>query len=56
MDQKLIAYLGPTGTNTEQACLLYDETAKLIPCLSIPEVFGKVNAGDDHKDLSHIHI
>ena len=51
MDQKLIAYLGPTGTNTEQACLLYDETAKLIPCLSIPEVFGKVNAGDAHKGI-----
>ena len=31
--------------------MLYDETAKLIPCLSIPEVFGKVNAGDAHKGI-----
>jgi prephenate dehydratase len=35
---KRIAYLGPPGTFTEEAALLYDETAQLIPFPSISAV------------------
>lgn len=39
---KRIAYLGPAGTFTEEAALLYDRTARLIPLPSIPAVADAV--------------
>jgi len=42
---KKIAYLGPPGTFTEEAALLYDETAQLIPFSSIPAVATAVASG-----------
>jgi len=42
---KRIAYLGPPGTFTEEAALLYDETAQLIPFPSIPAVAVAVDSG-----------
>lgn len=42
---KRIAYLGPPGTFTEEAALLYDETATLIPFPSIPAVAVAVDSG-----------
>ncbi len=42
---KKIAYLGPPGTFTEEAALLYDETAQLIPFPSIPAVAVAVDSG-----------
>ncbi len=40
-----LAYLGPSGTFSEQAALLYDETAQLIPFPSIPAVAAAVDSG-----------
>ncbi len=40
-----IAYLGPPGTFTEEAALLYDEAAQLIPFPSIPAVAVAVDSG-----------
>ncbi len=42
---KRIAYLGPPGTFTEEAALLYDETAQLIPFPSISAVAVAVASG-----------
>ena len=42
---KRIAYLGPPGTFTEEAALLYDEKAQLIPFSSIPAVAAAVDTG-----------
>jgi prephenate dehydratase len=40
-----IAYLGPPGTFTEEAALLYDESAQLIPFPSILAVAAAVDSG-----------
>ena len=42
---KKIAYLGPQGTFTEDAALLHDKTAQLIPFPSIPAVAVAVISG-----------
>lgn len=42
---KRIAYLGPQGTFTEDAALLHDKTAQLIPFPSIPAVAVAVGSG-----------
>ena len=42
---KKIAYLGPPGTFTEEAALLYDESAELMPFPSIPAVALAVDSG-----------
>ena len=42
---KRIAYLGPPGTFTEEAALLYDESAELIPFPSVPAVALAVDSG-----------
>jgi len=42
---KRVAYLGPPGTFTEEAALLHDETAQLIPFPSIPAVAVAVASG-----------
>ena len=42
---KRIAYLGPPGTFTEEAALLHDKTAQLIPFPSIPGVAVAVASG-----------
>ena len=40
-----IAYLGPTGTYTEEAALRYNPGATLQPFLSIPAVGSAVSSG-----------
>jgi prephenate dehydratase len=45
MSQKSIAYLGPPGTNTEQAALKYDSQAHLIPFPSVSAVASAVDTG-----------
>lgn len=42
---KKVAYLGPSGTFTEEAALRYDEKAQLIPFYSIPAVAAAVDTG-----------
>ena len=42
---KRIAYLGPAGTFTEQAAMLYDGRAQHIPFASIPAVAAAVDTG-----------
>jgi len=42
---KKIAYLGPPGTFTEEAALLHDRTAQLIPFSTIPAVATAVASG-----------
>jgi prephenate dehydratase len=42
---KKIAYLGPPGTFTEEAALLYDGSAQLIPVPTIPGVASAVSSG-----------
>lgn len=42
---KRIAYLGPPGTFTEDAALLYDPTAQLLPFPSIAAVASAVDTG-----------
>lgn len=42
---KKIAYLGPPGTFTEEAALLYDSSAQLIPVPTIPGVASAVSSG-----------
>jgi prephenate dehydratase len=41
---KRLAYLGPAGTHTEQACLAYDPEATLLPFASIEAVAGAVES------------
>ena len=43
---KKLAFLGPTGTNTEQAAITYAPDSTRIPCTSIPLVAAKVESGD----------
>lgn len=43
MTKKNIAYLGPPGTNTEQAALKYDSEANLIPFPSVAAVASAVD-------------
>lgn len=42
---KRIAYLGPPGTFTEEAALLYDSSAQLIPFSSVSAVSAAVDTG-----------
>ena len=42
MKTKSIAFLGPLGTNTEQATIKYDSKATPINCSSINEIFEMV--------------
>ena len=42
---KRIAYLGPPGTFTEEAALLHDKTAQLIPVPTIAGVASAVSSG-----------
>ena len=42
---KKIAYLGPAGTFTEEAALLYDSRAELLPLSTIPAVASAVETG-----------
>jgi len=42
---KRIAYLGPPGTFAEEAALLYDDKAELVPFPSIPAVATSVSTG-----------
>ena len=44
-----IAYLGPTGTYTEEAALKYDDKAVLVPFQSIPAAIGAVDDGSADK-------
>ncbi len=41
---KRLGYLGPAGTNTEQACIAYDSGASLLPYPSISEVASAVES------------
>lgn len=43
---KKLAYLGPAGTYTEQAAILYDPQATLIPCSTFGVVAKTVESGD----------
>lgn len=40
-----LAYLGPAGTHTEQACITYDGAAACIPFATIPLVAAAVDMG-----------
>ena len=42
---KRLAFLGPAGTHSEQACLAYDPSACLIPFTSIPAAAAAVASG-----------
>jgi prephenate dehydratase len=42
---KRVAYLGPPGTFSEEAALLYDKTAQLTPLPSVPAVAAAVGSG-----------
>ncbi len=48
---KKIAYLGPPGTFTEEAALLYAEKAQLIPFSSVPAVASAVDTGMAHEGV-----
>ena len=41
---KRLAFLGPAGTHTEQACLTYDVEASRVPCASISAVAAAVDS------------
>jgi len=43
--QKRLAYFGPAGTHTEQACITYDGVAVRIPFATIPLVAAAVDTG-----------
>jgi len=45
MSNKRIAYLGPPGTFTEEAALLYDPSAQLLPFASVAAVAAAVDSG-----------
>lgn len=45
MSDKRIAYLGPPGTFTEEAALLYDPSAQLLPFASVAAVAAAVDSG-----------
>lgn len=42
---KRIAYLGPPGTFTEQAAMLHDSAARIMPFSSVPAVAAAVDTG-----------
>ena len=42
---KSLAFLGPAGTHSEQACLAYDPSARLMPFTSIPAAAAAVDSG-----------
>jgi len=42
---KRLAYFGPAGTHTEQACITYDRAAARIPFATIPLVAAAVDTG-----------
>ncbi len=42
---KRLSYLGPAGTYSEEAALLYDQYAELVPCPTIPSVCRAVSDG-----------
>ena len=42
---KRLSYLGPAGTYSEEAALLYDSGAELVPCPTIPTVCRAVSDG-----------
>ena len=42
---KRLSYLGPAGTYSEEAALLYDSKAELVPCPTIPSVCRAVTEG-----------
>ena len=44
METKSIAFLGPKGTNTEQATIIYNPKANPIICSSINEIFEMVTS------------
>ena len=41
-----LGFLGPSGTYTEEACILYDPTAELRPYSTITAVGAAVASGD----------
>lgn len=43
---KRLAFLGPPGTHTEQACVNYDSAAVLLPYPTIPLVAAAVDSGE----------
>ena len=43
---KRLAFLGPQGTHTEQACVSYDAEAVLLPYNTIPLVATAVDSGE----------
>jgi len=45
MSAKRIAYLGPSGTFSEEAALHYDSTAQLLPFASVAAVAAAVDSG-----------
>ena len=45
MSAKRIAFLGPSGTFSEEAALHYDSTAQLLPFASVAAVAAAVDSG-----------
>lgn len=43
--KKRLAYLGPPGTYSEEAALLYDPDAEMLPVQSLPVVIASVDSG-----------
>ena len=41
-----LAYLGPPGTYSEEAAILYDSEASLVPATSLPAVIDSVHCGE----------
>ena len=41
-----LAYLGPEGTHSEQACIIYDTSANRVPYSSIKEVVNSIARGE----------
>ena len=41
-----LAYLGPPGTYSEEAAMLYDANAELIPATALPGVAQRIHSGD----------
>ncbi len=46
-----LAYLGPPGTYSEEAALLYDADAELVSAASLPAVIDVVHAGDAEEGI-----
>lgn len=49
--KRRLAYLGPSGTYSEEAAQLYDSGAELIPVPSLPAVIASVDSGDAHEGI-----